>query len=264
MGRALEVVSGRVTNPGATITPLTANTGDSFTIRSSPPESAVFLAAAWAQEGTVGVFRIRSPRIHDSTQGIRLRVPVASHARNLLTYGALQRLFPQDTLTVELSGGATETDVGALLIYYTDLPGSDARLATWQEVAPRIRHVMGAEQNLTTGATAGDYGGAQALNADFDLWKRNVDYAILGYLTDVAVGIVGIKGADTANMRVAGPGTTEALVTANWFVDLSQETGLPCIPIINGANVGTTTIDLVHTAASAAVNVTLICAELGG
>jgi hypothetical protein len=45
---------------------------------------------------------------------------------------------------------------------------------------------------------------------------------------------------------------------------LSDATGLPCIPIINGANVGTTIVGSVHNVANQALNVTLIVAELRG
>lgn len=262
MGQALEIVSGRVTNPGGTITALTANTGDSFIVRSAGFEAPIILEQAWAQEGTIGVLRLLSARLHDQSQGIRLRVPAT--ARPLLPDESLQRLYPQDALTFGLSGGGAETDIGALLIYYRDLPGIDARLATWEEIVGRIVNIMGAEQALTTGATLGDYGGSQALTADFDTFKRNVDYAILGYLTDVTVGIVGVRGSETGNLRVGGPGINDPDVTADWFVNLARRTGRPHIPIINAANIGAVTIDVAHTAAAVAVNVTLIMAELAG
>lgn len=263
MGRALQVISGRVTNPGATITALTVNTGDSFTVRSFPFESGAHLVQAWGRNATGGVARVRSPRLHDQAQGIRLAVP-AANARPLLPEEARQRLYPQDVLTVESSGGGAETDLLSLLLYYQDLPGIDARLATWEELVDRVVNLMGAEQNLSTGATLGDYGGSQALTADFDTWKRNVDYALLGYVLDTACGTVGVTGPDTGNLRVAGPGEQAPDVTADWFVALSRRLGLACIPVINAANIGATTVDLTHTAAATAIDVNLIFAELSG
>lgn len=261
MGLAMQVVSGRVTNPGATLTALTLNTGDTLAVRSFPFESACLLEQAWAQEATIGVLRIRSPRLHDVAQAMRLRVTAS--ALPLLPDEVVQPLFPSDTLTVELSGGGAETDVAAMLLLYADLPGIEARLATWEEIEPRILNIMGAEQTITTGATVGDYGGSQAVNADFDNFRRGTDYALLGYLTDVAVGVVGITGADTGNLRVGGPGPLRPDLTARWYVNLARVTGRPHIPILNADNVAGTTIDLVHTAAATAVNVTLILAELG-
>jgi hypothetical protein len=263
MGLALQVVSGRVTNPGATITALTANTGDSFTVRSFPFGSQAYIDQVWAQGATAGVVRIRSPRLHDTAQGIRERF-IAATPRPLLPNESRQPLFPQDVLTFEQSGGAAETDLAAMLVYYEDLPGIQARLFTWDQIAPRIVNLAGMEQAFTTSATAGDYGGSQSLNADFDTWKRNVDYAVLGYLTDTSVGVIGITGVDTGNLRVGGPGTTEAVVTRDWFVSLAKRTNRPFIPVINAANIGATTIDAAHTTASVAINVTVIVAELSG
>lgn len=262
MGVALNVIGGRVTNPGATITALTVNTGDSFTVRSFPFENPAYLEQVWAQNATAGVVRIRSPRLHDQAQAIRLR-SIASSPQPLLPYETQQPLFPQDVLTVEQSGGGAETDCLAFLVYYGDLPGVDARLARWEEIAQRIRNIIGLEQNLTTGATAGDWGGSQALNADFDILKRNIDYAVLGYLTDTAIATIGVTGPETGNLRVGGPGATRSDITADWFAENSRRLGLPMIPIFNAANSGAITVDAQATQVSTAINVTLILAELG-
>lgn len=261
MGKALQVVSGRVTNPGATFTALTMNTGDSAVVRNFVGGNA-FIAELWAQEATVGTLRVRSSLLHDNAQGIRLRVP--STCRPLIPYEANQPLTAQDTLTLELTGGAAETDAAALLLYYQDLPGASARLASWEEVYPRIQDIAGVENNLTSGGTAAQYGGSAALNANFDVLQRNRDYAILGYLVDTNVCVVGWQGPDTSNLRVGGPGNTDPDITSDWFVQLDRANSDPMIPIFNSANVGATTIDLVHTATAAAVNVTTIVALLSG
>jgi len=263
MGKALAVVTGRTTNPGATITALTANTGDSFTVRSFPFGSNAYIDQVWAQEATAGVVRIRSPRLHDVSQGIRERV-VITNPRGLLAYEARQTLYPQDVLTFELSGGGAETDVAAMLHYYEDLPGIDARLATWESVKSRIVNLAGAEVQAVTSGTAGQYGGTVALNATFDNWKRNVDYAILGYLVDTTVAVVGITGPDTGQIRVGGPGTIEALVTSDWFVENAKAVNGAYIPIVNAANIAATLLDVTSTATTVTVNVTLNVAELSG
>jgi hypothetical protein len=260
MGRALEVISGRATNPSA-LSAATPNSGDSFTVRDFPEGANAYIAQVWAQEGTLGVVRIRSARLHDAAQAIRLRVPAS--ARPLLPYGATQRLQANDPLTVEIQGGGAETDVVAMLLYYDDLPGVDARLASPEDVLPRIRNLVGLEQNITTGATVGDYGGSQSITADFDILKADTDYCVLGYLTDVTLGVVGIRGSDVGNLRVGGPGITDPDITAEWFVELSRALGRPCIPILNSNNRGSTLFDVVHNAASAPANVTLILGELG-
>lgn len=264
MGRAMQVIGGRVTNPGATITALTPNSNDSFTVRSFPfgPTSA-YIDNVWAQEATAGVVRVRSPRLHDPSQGIRERV-IITNPRPLLPYQTRQPLYPQDVLTFELSGGGAETDAAAMLVYYEDLPGVAARLATWDQVQPLVKNISGAEVQITTSATAGDWSGGVALNATFDLWKRNVDYAILGYVLDVTVCALAIVGIDTGNLRAGGPGTTEALVTADWFVENAVAMNAPYVPIINAANIGGTLCAAMSTATGATVNVTVIAAELDG
>src|SRR5690348_12730636 len=114
MAVQLNVITGRVTNPGATLTALTADTGDSFTVKNFPAEDRGWIVAAWAQAATAGVLRIRSSQLHDVQQGIRLRT-LAAPARNLLPYGLKQRVRPQDNLIFEGSGGGAETDVFSFL-----------------------------------------------------------------------------------------------------------------------------------------------------
>lgn len=260
MGRGLEVITGRATNPAA-LAALTPGTGDSFTVRSAPMDAKAYLEDVWASAATAGVVRIRSPRLHDQAQGIRLRVPAANQ-RPLLGWAVNQALYPQDNLVYEIQGGGAEVDMTSCLIYYDNLPGVDASLATWDEIAPRIVNVVGMEQNITTGATAGDYGGSQAMNADFDTFKRNVKYALLGYLTDTAVCTVGFRGVDTGNLRVGGPGPVAPDITRDWFVNLSRESGRPHIPVFNAANIAGVTFDVAAIATATAVNVTAIMAEL--
>jgi len=55
---------------------------------------------------TAGYLRIRSSRLHDAAQGIRL-YSVASDVENLIPYGSPQRLYPGDVLSIDLSGSAT-------------------------------------------------------------------------------------------------------------------------------------------------------------
>lgn len=257
-----QVLSGRVTNPGATVTALTPNTGDSFTVRNAVQGSRIFLEQLWAQEATIGTLRVTSNLLHDAVQGIRLRVD--STVRPLLPYEAEQPLQPQDALTLALSGGAAETDVGAGLVWYDDLPGAMQALHAWEEIEPRIEHLVSVECNLTTGATVGQYGGAQALNANFDLLRKNRYYAILGYTVDTTVGVIGLTGVATSNFRIGGPGSPDPDITSDWFVELSRASGRPHIVVLNAADVPSYTVDVAHTAAAAAVNVTWEMALLTG
>lgn len=263
-GIALELVTGFVTAPSATLTAWTMASGNSLTVRNAPVDSMVRLLSAWALQQTVGYLRIRSPKMHDNVQGVRLRAP-ATNALPLLPLGASQRLYAQDVLTVEQSGSATGGDIeqGSLLVYYDNLPGQDARLISASELLKRGVNEFSFENTISTG-TAGGYSGEEAINAEYDLMKANTDYAIVGYITSVAAAALRWRGVDTANLGVGGPGNTANMhVTANWFVRLSQAFGdLRTIPVINSANKGGTLIDAAVDENGADPIVTTLCVEL--
>lgn len=258
---AVQVLSGRVEKIKTVLTALTMNTGDSVTVRSTEGGGNVLLEQIWGQAAKGGVIRVRSPRMHDFAQGIRVRVP-EKLPKPLLPMQARQVLYSQDQLTIEMSLQEEEVGVTALLVYYENLPGITANLATWEQIAPRIANYHGVESNLTTSATEGQYGGAQTLSANFNTLKRNEMYAILGYTLDAEAAVVGLTGPDIGNLRVGGPGVVDPYVTAGWFADLSQMLGKPMIPIIQSANVENTIVDIAATAKSASRNVTWIVAEL--
>lgn len=263
MGRALEIVTGFVTAPSTTFTAWTLASGNSLTVRNSDIAKLTALVQAWADNQAAGNLRIRSPRLHDNVQGIRAAV-VASEVQPLLPFGNPQRLIPQDTLIAEQTGSAVAGDIetGAFLVYYEDLPGIEARLFTHAEVLPRIRHIFTVENTLSLG-TAGGYSGEEAINAEFDLFKANTDYALLGYLVSAECAVVRWRGADTGNLGVGGPGTeTDRWLTAEWFVRLSKHYGLPLIPVFNAANKQGILIDGAQDENGTDVTVTSIFAEL--
>src|SRR5713101_5789462 len=102
MPHALELISGRVTAPGATPTALTMAAGNSATVRNAPLNSNIALLSTWAMNQAAGIWRIRSPKLHDNVQGIRYRI-TASDPIPEWVMGAWQKLVAQDTLTLELS-----------------------------------------------------------------------------------------------------------------------------------------------------------------
>jgi len=261
MGKAMEVITGFATNPSTTVTAVTMATGDSNNVRNFNSPAGAHLMGIWALGATAGITRVRSPRLHDNVQGIR-ESHIAAHSEAVLFEDATQYLYAQDTLTIEITGGGSETDSVSLLNYYDDLPGTAARLYTFPEIKPRIRNIMSTEVDLTTGSTLGSYGGAVPINNTFDQFKANTDYAILGYLSSVEVLTVGIRGSDFGNLRVGGPGTINRLETRRWFVNLSNAFQMPCIPVFNAANKSNTLVDLVSNASGTSVVVDVICAEL--
>lgn len=261
MGMAYETIIGRATNPGAVLTALTPGTADSFSVRSFTAGVNTFIDQMWAHEGTPGVFRVRSPRLHDNVQGIRATVG-STTAQTLLPAQSYQPLYPQDVLILEITGGGAEVDLGALAVYYTDLPGIAARLATWDQILPRIANLLTVEVDIPAAVTTGDWSAGTPINTTFDLLKANVDYAFLGYETSGPVGAIALRGPDTGNLRIGGPGGASPIETRDYWVRQSQASGTPMIPIINAANKGGTLAFQASASAGATTNVGFICCEL--
>lgn len=261
MGKALRVISGFAVNPGAVVTALTVSPGDTFTVSDFDPPDRAYLGAIWAENATGGVLSIHSPRMHDNVQGIRLQIPPADEVQ-ILPQLAAEPLFPNDPLVVAMSGGGAETDVLSYVTYYDNLPGVDGQFDTWAAIQPQIVHLMGLEVDLSSGATAGNYGGTRAMNADFPQLKADTRYAVLGYTMASKVATLGITGPDTGNVRIGAPGSIHSDVTGSWFVDLSNYLQKPCIPIIKANNAPATNIDVLSTDTATAHHASLILAQL--
>lgn len=258
---AIEVVGARVVNPGATITEMTALTGQTFAVRTTPEGTKVTLENVWGDNATGGVARVRSPRMHDNVQGIRLRIPKANR-RLLLPFAVKEPLYNQDTLIVESSGGGAETDALYYIVSYEKLPGSEGNFKHPEEVFPRILNVSGVELKPKSGATTGQWGVAVALNSLMDQFKRPKEYAILGYVLSAECGAVAFRGTDIGEVRVGGPGAVEPGWTGEYFVRLSQETGLPAIPCFQAGNVPSILCEVSSAGAETEFPLTVLVAEL--
>lgn len=261
MGKAMEVISGSATNPSSSFTALTMAPNDSNVIRAFNAASNAWMLDQWALGATKGQIRTVSPRLHDNVAGITLAY-AASLPVPLWDAYTQERLYPQDTLGLFMTGGGSEVDMFTSLMYYEDLPGTDSNLYMLSELKPRFLHQSGVQVALTTGGTAGQYGGAVQISATQNQFKANTDYAILGYLTDTAVGTVGFRSSNFGNLRVGGPGTNNKIETRDWFVRLSETYGKPMIPVFNAANIGNTFVDVCTTQTSTAIVISVICMEL--
>lgn len=263
MGRALEIISGLVTAPGGTLTPLTMAAGNSATVRNANLASRIALLQTWATNQAEGIWRIRSPKLHDNVQGIRFRSPAGINLPQL-TPGTWQRLFAQDNLTLELSGSAVggEIEQAALLLWYEDLPGAQSRLISIPELLSRTVNSWTTEVPITPGA-GGNFSGQVAINSAFDNFKANTDYALVGFEVDVLCHAVRFTSPDFANLGVGGPGNLNSRhLTTRWFFHLTEQLGIPLIPVFNSANKNGTLVDIAQNQAAAAVNVTAILHEL--
>jgi len=261
MGVALEVITGRVLNPGATVSATTANTGDTYAVRAFNDATPAWLEGFWAQQATAGVIRVRSAKLHDNVQGIRFRSPAAV-TRNFLADQSAQRLYSTDTLIPEQSGGGAETDTLAMMIYYQDLPGAAANLALWEQIRANIVNLVTVEVAVAGPVTAGDWSAGNSLSTTFDLLKADTRYALLGYQVDTECCAVGVKGPDTSNYKVGGPGCIEPIETRDWFVSQAIARGTPHIPVLNANNKNATLVHVTKATAAGTVNVSLSMAEL--
>jgi hypothetical protein len=260
---ALEMITGFATAPSSTFTALTMGSGNTLSIRNAKEGSAARILQAWVDAQTGANLRIRSPRMHDNVQGVRV-VSTSSELEPLLPNGVGIPVQAQDTITVEITGSATAGDIetACLLVYYEDLPGINGRFISPEDLQGRIKTIMTVENTLALG-TAGGYSGEEAINSEFDLMKANTDYALLGYLVSAECAAIGWRGVDTGNLRVGGPGMVESKgLTAEWFVKQSRDFGVPLIPVFNSANKAGILIDGVQDENGVDTTVTSIFAEL--
>lgn len=260
MGLALDTILAAATNPGAGPTAMTAANGDSFGVRALNSGAKAYLDMITRQGATAGFVQVRSPKMHDSTQGIRV-TPGDTPSAFALPGDIRQPLFQLDVLTVECSGGAAETDVAALHTYYEDTPGSAATLISPGDLAGNVANVKPIRIAVTSSATAGQWADT-VITATEDLTKANEDYAVIGYTTQTALAVVGLKGPNTGNMRACGPGALIGLDTTNYFYNMSEQLGVPYIPVFNQANKNGTFVSVAAATASVVAVVELICVEL--
>ncbi len=259
---ALNVITGRVVNPTAAfVLSLTPNTGDTFNVRDFPEASVAELHGMWTQQATPGQVRLRSPRFHDDVQGIR-KIANAASVFNLFGDEESQRLFPNDPLRFDMTGGAAETDAAALLVYYRDLGGIDARLESWESIKPRIVDVMGHVVDVAGPGVSGDWSAGTIITTPNDNLKANTDYAVLGYEVNTESLAVAIAGTDTGNLKVGGPGPLSPLETRDWFVSQARRRGMPYIPVFNSNNRGNTLVHVARVGAGGTISVSLQLARL--
>lgn len=259
MGLAIDTVLGNVTNSAA-LTPVTLAVGDSGTVRSFPTGSNTTLEFIAYQSTVAGALRITSPMLHDNVRGISYE-PSESPASFLMPQDTGQPLVSQDTLLIQASNAAAGVTNVGLGIYYQNLSGQAARLHSWGDISGLIKNIRPLEVSVTSNATPGQWEDT-VITATEDLLHANQDYAVLGYTTSAALTVIGIKGQETGNLRVCGPGATSTLDITDYFVTMSQRMGTPHIPVFNSANKNNTYVSVASDTASQAANVQLILAEL--
>lgn len=250
----LDFISGTVTLPGAVGTLMTPVAGDSFSIRASGDDADIRLIACWTKSQLAGWTQITSPRLADNVRAIRYR-NLPNQTDNKLSRGLPQKLYSQDTLQVTQVGSVTAGDVELWhgQIWQRNLPGVAATLITSEEADARMDDILTIEDTCTPGV-ASAYSGARLLNQGSDLLEANTLYAVTGAVIGAPCGALTIRGSDSGNLRCGIPGLSQdANITLNWFRDLSDWHGVPCIPVFNSANKAGIFIEVVQDENLAAV-----------
>lgn len=261
---AIDTIAAFQTTVNSTLAAGVFATGDSGVVRNFPqPSKARLLAAFYDDVTTALTCRIRSPLLHDNVDGIQFD-PGSTALTSLLSPQILQPLQPQDALTFELStAAATGKALLAASIYYDQLPGAAARLYGRGDIQGNVDNVKPLRVSVGAGANTAGQWFDSVITTTENLLHANTDYAILGISFTQPVAAVAIKGIDTGNLRVAASGGINNPLGPEWFVRLSEESGLPCIPVINSANAGSTFVSIISSATTAAIGViSVILAEL--
>ena len=263
---ALELISGYATHPGSTFTALTMSGSDSSTVRSFAMTDKAYLLCQWGYTQVIGNFRIRSPRLHDNVQGIRLRTTATNSDPQMWASDFMQPLYSQDNLIMEVAASgdsAGNLEYGAALIYYANLPGVNANLISVAQLSKLGYQMMGQDVPITTGA-GGGYTGQVAINSSVDNFQANLWYALVGAVVDTKCAAVRVAGVDIGNLGVGIPGAVNnADLTSRWFVELTNQFGIPLIPCFNSANKQSIFVSVAQDQGAAAVNVTLQLVLLG-
>lgn len=249
------------TNPTVTGHAATAAAGDSFTLRAFSQPATAKLVGLWRKGAAAGFVGVKSPRLTDDVYGIQVYA-AGTPTFDLVGRYATQALYSGDQLTVTISGGSAETDGGVLQVYYSTISGANARLHSWGDVSGMIANILPVKVTNKTAAIGTWHD--TVINATRNLLHADTTYAVLGYITGTACIAVGVKGQETGNLRVVGPGSTTTKHTSGYFVELSQELGLPTIPVWRSTNRGAYYSSVIDVAATTTCVVTYIMAELAG
>ena len=242
-------------------TALAAAPGDSLGIRNFPAGQYAQLEALLYSAGGGERVRVTSPNLHDNQTGITFE-PAEVPAQFLMAAPFAVGLQANDVLSVSGGIAAAGTIAGALQIYYSQLPGISARLHSWGDISGNIRYIKSVEVDLAAIAV-GAWTDTLITTTENQL-HANKDYAVLGYQCSAAIDVVGVKGSATGNLRVCGPGASSTLDITEYFVYMSEQNGVPYIPVFNSDDRFAFYVSAFHHAAvgGAADHVYLVLAEL--
>ena len=242
-------------------TALAAAPGDSLAVRNFPAGQSASIEAILYSAGGGERVRVVSPNLHDNQTGLTFE-PAEVPAQFLVPADASVAVQANDQLSVYGGIAAAGTIAGALQVYYSQLPGIQARLHSWGDISGNYRYIKPVEVDL--GAIAvGAWTDTLITNTENQL-HANKDYAVLGYQCSQAIDVVGFKGSATGNLRACGPGATSTLDISEYFIYMSERNNTPYIPVFNSDDRFAAYVSAFNHAAvaNAAAHVYLILAEL--
>jgi len=260
----LQAVAYQKDAPGTTPVQADAVSGDNLTL-ATPPEGAGIYLLDWcfASEGAAGEHRLIWPTGHDTSYGLGIIADTSQ--RRLYALPEIRPQFrPAETIRPYVAGSGTsgQAAYGVLAIYYEQLQGAEGMMIGYDEFQRVRKQSLGWTQQLSiSGKLAWTTHGA--LDNSRDVWKRNSRYAIIGAKADTSIVALAIRGPDTGNVRCPILfQNNDRVLSARYFLDLANRSGLPVIPVIQGANVGATLLEFLANTASGTANVTLFAVEV--
>ena len=261
MGLAIDSILSFKNTPGTAFTATAVTqSNDPLQVRDFGPADSATLECVVRKHATSGGVRILSPLLHDNVNGDTWYTDQVVSTRLLPDFIG-QPVQRGDTLTIQCTGDTVNELEIMHRIYYSNLPGADAKLHMWGDIAGNVKSLKALEVDVTASGTVGAWSDTAVNTTDKQLHATS-QYAVLGYVTDTPLTCVGIKGQYTANLRVCGPGSDIMQDTAQYFVQESQRMGTPHIPVFNGIDQAAVFVSVADTAASTAAKITLMLAEL--
>lgn len=248
----LETVTGYktdATTTAGTYTAFSAQSGQSFTVRSSDSDPAGVMFAPFGSFGAAGLAQVKSARMHDFTVATTFVAGPNTAFPNTNEWAGDEydeTIWNVDTLTVQGTTLANQAGPTSYLIglqmYYANLGSATQRMMTPAQVAsysqPQAKigtHYV-SWVVASSGGTAGHLGPGVAINSVNDQFYADGYYALVGYTCPVAVGAVLLNGIDTSNVYVGGPGSSDPKVTRSYFLDLSGRQNSALVPVIKANN----------------------------
>ena len=268
----LNTASKASTTGGTFADTLTANSGDSLAIPLTGDNSN-YIFKMWGSDSThvmeLALTDSRTDSIHDPQYGVRQNFAalIPGGAGNVGSHTTLSgpsniQVFPGDTLTMTVTTTAADAVLVSWLTKYNNLPGVQGQFATWEQIQGLRDTTIGVRCAPVASGTAGAYGTARAINADDSRWTGGKYYAILGWTVQTICTTIAFAGQAWGNNKIGGPSGALTTDTTNYFVDLYNETGIPCIPVFNGYDAGNVFLYAADDTASASPKVDIWAYEL--